>query len=116
MDLKIHIGARVKAARQRKGITQEQLAEAVDKAVETISNIERGAMLTGIDTLQRIAAALDAPMTYFFEGAGDERPISRARLEAELRLQAIGQHLPAKDLHLAIALLETLESYREETK
>lgn len=113
MDLKNHIGARVKAARQRKGLTQEQLAEAIDRAVETMSNIERGAMLTGLDTLQRIAVALDTPMTFFFEGVGDMPHLSRARLETELRLQAIAQRLPMRELHLAIALLETLESFDE---
>ncbi|MGF7174346.1 helix-turn-helix domain-containing protein [Azospirillum doebereinerae] len=114
MDIKNHIGARVKAARQRKGLTQEQLAEAVDKAVETISNIERGAMLTGIDTLQRIGTVLVVPMTYFFEGIEDIQHLSRARLEVELQLQAIGKRLPMRELYLAISLLEALEKFDRE--
>lgn len=114
MDLKNHIGAKVKAGRQRCGLTQEQLADAVGKAVETISNIERGALLTGIDTLQRIAGVLDVPMVYFFEGVDDAQPVSRVRLEAELQLQSIGRRLTAKDLRLAVALLRALEKDRAE--
>lgn len=64
--MKTHIGVRVKTARQSKSLTQEQLADAIGKAVETVSNIERGAMLTGIDTLRRIAQALEVPLAYFF--------------------------------------------------
>jgi transcriptional regulator with XRE-family HTH domain len=58
MDLKSHIGIRVRSARRRSGLTQERLAEVVAKTVETISNIERGHTLTGLGTLERIAKAL----------------------------------------------------------
>ncbi|MFP5514655.1 MAG: helix-turn-helix domain-containing protein [Alphaproteobacteria bacterium] len=113
MDLKNHIGAKVKAGRQRCGLTQEQLADAVGKAVETISNIERGALLTGIDTLQRIAGVLDVSMVYFFEGVSDDPSVSRVRLERELRLQSIAQRLSDRDLYLAISIIEVLQNHRE---
>ncbi|HLO75160.1 MAG TPA: helix-turn-helix transcriptional regulator [Magnetospirillum sp.] len=112
MDTKIHIGVRVKAARQARGLTQEQLADMVGKSVETVSNIERGAMLTGIDTLQRIARSLDVSISYFFEGADDARQVGRGRLEDEQRLMTLGQQLAPDDLRLALSLLETLLRHR----
>lgn len=114
MDMKNHIGVRVKTARQSKGLTQEQLAESIGKSVETVSNIERGAMLTGIETLQRIAQTLQVPIISFFEGSDDTRQVSRGRVEAECELQALGQRLSNEDLRLAVALLETLERSRTE--
>ena len=42
MNMKIMIGLQVRTVRNRKDLTQEQLAEAIDRTVETVSNIERG--------------------------------------------------------------------------
>ena len=112
MDMKTHIGVRVKTARQSKGLTQEQLADAIGKAVETVSNIERGAMLTGIDTLQRIAQALELPLAYFFEDAEDARQVGRARLEDEQQLAAMGRQLSHDDLRLALSLITALQQHR----
>lgn len=59
MDLK-SIGRRIKAAREKKGLTQEQLAEIVDLSPMHISVIERGVKPPKLDTFIRIANALDA--------------------------------------------------------
>ena len=108
MDLKIHIGLKVKSARQQKMLTQEGLAEAIGKAVETVSNIERGHALTGLDTLQKIAKIVDQPLGFFFQDSDDERRISRKRLEIEEQLQLLGRTLEDDGLSLAVALLETI--------
>ena len=83
MDLKSHIGIRMKSARRRAGLTQEQLSEAVDKAVETISNIERGHSVTGVETLEQIAKALGTPVSYFFEDFPHKRRITPRRAELQ---------------------------------
>ncbi len=108
MDMKTHIGLKVKSARQQKGLTQEELADAIGKATETVSNIERGHALTGLDTLQRIARVVDVPMTHFFEGIDENRNVSRVRLEREERLFALVKGLSDEDLSLSTALIETM--------
>ena len=50
MDTK-YIGRRIKAARERKGLTQEQLAEMVDLSPMHISVLERGAKPPKLETL-----------------------------------------------------------------
>lgn len=57
MDTK-YIGRRIKAARERKGLTQEQLAEMVDLSPMHISVLERGAKPPKLETLINIANAL----------------------------------------------------------
>jgi transcriptional regulator with XRE-family HTH domain len=86
MNLQAHIGMRVRSARRRAGLTQEQLAEAVRKATETISNVERGYSLTGLNTLERVAKAVGSPVSFFFEGYRPDRRITarRARLEQDV--------------------------------
>lgn len=71
-QLKHNIGQRVKSARLQRGLTQAELAEAIEKAFETISNIERGKTAPNFSTLSDIAEALDVPLRDFFDfGDGD---------------------------------------------
>ena len=49
------IGARIRAARQRKKMTQEHLAEAVDIGFYYIGEIERGEKLPSLSVFIKIA-------------------------------------------------------------
>ncbi len=57
-DLKKIIGKRIQTFRKQLGMTQEELAEKIDKTVETVSNIKRGLKLPGLLTLEEIRKAL----------------------------------------------------------
>ena len=113
MDLKKHIVLKVKAARQETGLSQEGLAAAIGKVTETVSNIERGFALTGLDTLQRISRVVGKPMVFFLQDIEDEREVSQRRLEAEEQLFRFGRALGDDDLMMAIALLETMVRKRK---
>lgn len=65
--LKAQFGARLKLLRTGKGLTQEQLADATDLTIESISNMERGIFGPRFDNLERIAAALDVKVQQLFE-------------------------------------------------
>ena len=52
------IGARIREARQRKKMTQEQLAEAVDIGFYYIGEIERGEKLPSLSVFVKIAEVL----------------------------------------------------------
>ena len=54
----IAIGARIRAARERVHLTQEQLAEIIDISPTHMSVIERGVKTPKLDTFVRIANAL----------------------------------------------------------
>lgn len=58
MDQKA-IGKRIKTAREKKGMTQEQLAELVNLSPMHVSVIERGNKLPRLETLINIANILD---------------------------------------------------------
>ena len=53
------IGIRIKVARFDKKISQEKLAEFADLNKNTIGSIERGEISPSIETLYKIATALD---------------------------------------------------------
>lgn len=58
MDLKA-VGQRIKAAREAKNLTQEELAALVNLSTTHVSVIERGLKATKLDTFVAIANALD---------------------------------------------------------
>lgn len=56
MDLKA-VGQRIKAAREAKNLTQEELAALVNLSTTHVSVIERGLKVTKLDTFVAIANA-----------------------------------------------------------
>ena len=60
--------------RQMRGLTQEALAEAIERSVETVSNIERGETSTRLSTAIRLAEALGVELVALF---GDPLPPKR---------------------------------------
>jgi len=63
----------VQAARTRKGITQQQLAELAGLARQSIISIEKGRFLPTIENALRIAEALDMPVKDLFWLSKDGR-------------------------------------------
>ncbi|WP_157961392.1 helix-turn-helix domain-containing protein [Microvirga flavescens] len=109
MDLKRHIGARVKSARRDAGLTQAGLAELLDRAVETISNIERGHALPGIDTLARIAALTEVAPVYFLEGLPEFHGESPRRAQQEAEANSLVRGLSDAELTLALRIIRAIK-------
>lgn len=61
------LGQRIKKLRKAKSLSQEDLAEAIDKSVDTVSNIERGKFSPRLDTSLDIASALDVEPFELFQ-------------------------------------------------
>lgn len=112
MDLKQYVGIRVRAARQKRQLTQERLGEMVGKTAESISNIERGHVLPPLDTLYSIAQHLDVPIGFFFEDMDRPGDIARNRMELELRFRGLVEELNDDELRLAVAMIEAIKAQR----
>ena len=73
--MKEEIGRRVRDARDKKGISQEKLAELVD-SLSSISRLETGRTMVSVEKLLRIADALnvgiDELLADFIQGAKPE--------------------------------------------
>lgn len=65
-DLNRQLGQRIKKLRQGKSLSQAELAEKIDKSVDTISNIERAQFLPRLETALSIADALDVKLHELF--------------------------------------------------
>jgi len=88
----VAIGARIKAARERAHLTQEQLAEIVDISSTHMSVIERGVKTPKLDTFVRIANALGVSADALLQDRVDHANDS---IIAELSVRI--SRLPQKD-------------------
>ena len=60
------IGAKMKACRQEKGLTLKQLSDMVDLSVGFLSQAERGLATIRLNSLYRLATALEVDVSFFF--------------------------------------------------
>jgi transcriptional regulator with XRE-family HTH domain len=69
----LRVARRIRERRQRIGMTQQRLARLIGVAFQQAHKYERGISRISAGRLYRIATALEAPITYFFEDE-DDRP------------------------------------------
>ena len=65
-------GKNLKALRENRGISQEELAESIGVEYQTISRIETGMYFTGYENLQKIAKALRVKVKDLFDFSDNE--------------------------------------------
>jgi len=66
MDIKRELGSKIKRLRQKKGITQEELAEKVNISTRTLSGIEIGENFMTAQTMEKIIECLDTTVEELF--------------------------------------------------
>lgn len=70
-----HVASRIRLCRLQKGISQEQLAEALGITFQQIQKYEKGANRISAGRLQEVSRALSTPITFFYsEGSQAEEP------------------------------------------
>jgi transcriptional regulator with XRE-family HTH domain len=70
-----HVGARIRERRILLGLTQQKLAEMIGVTYQQAHKYEHGINRLSAGRLYELAGALGVPITYFFEGVGDEKPL-----------------------------------------
>src|SRR5258708_3838299 len=62
------LGVRIREARERAGVSQEELASAVSKDQRAISDYENGRRKLSVTDLPAFARTFNVPVLYFYEG------------------------------------------------
>jgi len=63
------VGSRIRLRRVALGMSQEMLGEHVGVTFQQVQKYEKGINRVGASRLQRISEVLNAPISFFFEGA-----------------------------------------------
>ena len=64
----VYVGGRIKVRRKGLGMTQQDLAKALDLTFQQVQKYERGANRVSASKLYMISRTLDVPISYFFDG------------------------------------------------
>jgi transcriptional regulator with XRE-family HTH domain len=68
-----HVASRVLLRRQKAGLTQQMVAEALDVTFQQYQKYERAINRISAGTLYQLSLTLDVPVQYFFEGLSGRR-------------------------------------------
>ncbi len=74
------LGLRIRQARERRGISQEDFATAVSKDQRAISEYENGKRKLAVTDLPTFATVLEVPISFFFEEQGSVYDLDAAML------------------------------------
>ena len=66
MNIRLQVGKRIRDLRTKLGLTQAQLAEKIEIGDGAMSDIERGVFGPGMDSLPKIANALETSVSSLF--------------------------------------------------
>ncbi len=69
----VHVGRRVKARRTLIGMSQEELGKHVGLTFQQIQKYENGMNRIGAGRLWRFSLILGQPISWFFEGIGEQK-------------------------------------------
>ncbi|WP_426313810.1 helix-turn-helix domain-containing protein [Methylobacterium fujisawaense] len=106
-ELNRTIGLRVKRSREAAGLTQEKLAELIDRSKEAVSNIERGVSLPGLDTIQTICEVTNVPMNSIIDDTSE----SSANSDLRARLNATFSNLSDYNKQLIVAIADMMMAH-----
>ena len=112
-DLKEHLAAAFRAARLRKQLTQEALAEEVGVTTETISNSERAESLVSLPVFLKLAVALDLSISEIVDiPTVARRKLTGKRRRLENDLSQLSEQLVDGDLELLISIGRLIQTAR----
>lgn len=100
---KLTMGDRIKEARKKKGLTQEQLAERLDVSVEFVGQIERGLKLPSMNVFIKLIEALNVSADYLLRDS-----VSTGQLFGD---NAIGRKVEKLTPKQRIALEALIDTY-----
>ncbi len=72
----IHVGTRVRLRRKVMKMSQEKLGSQLGVTFQQVQKYERGANRVGASRLWRLSQVLDVPVSFFYEGLGENAPAS----------------------------------------
>ena len=106
-----NIGATIRSYRQQKGMSQGDIEKRTGLLRCYLSRVENGHTVPSLDTLAKIAQALDIPLAQFFAEDSLGREMSPLRLsEEEIRfltqIQRYSSRLSENDRKLLLAMVK----------
>lgn len=113
MELGKRIGRRLRELREQRGWTQAEFAELTSKAVETISNMERGKTVPGLLTLEQFAKRLGVGLEDLVRS---DTPDTEPSSQHAAVIMAAAKRLPENELELVAGFIGLLDKQRRRSR
>lgn len=101
---KLEVGDRIRLKRSLLGLTQDQLAEKIDRVPKYCADIERGSCGMSVETMLAFASVLNMSLDYLMLGVEEENS-SKHQDEVEAILDMLN-HCSPKKRQYALQLLK----------
>ena len=75
-EINIQIGNKIKAARERAGLTQQEFGELVSLGTKNVSDVERGVAGITVSTLKRICEKLSISSDFILFGDNEKNDVA----------------------------------------
>jgi transcriptional regulator with XRE-family HTH domain len=103
-----HVGERIRARRAELGLTQEQLAQALQVSYQQVQKYETGANRISAGRIFDIARKLRVDVSYFFEGlaledAGEQPPLEHGGRQRSA-IELVRKFAQIEDPHVRSAI------------
>lgn len=105
------IGGRIRAERRNQELTQEKLSEMAEISVSFLSHVERGGRVLSVETLAKLANALNLTVEYIISGEYNYQP---DMLPAEI-LKALSQ-MSSNQRKVFLSIMTTLAGHPDKWK
>lgn len=97
-EINIEIGARIKAEREKAGLTQERFSELIGLGTKSVSAFERGTVGISFVTLKKICQVLSVSSDSILFGSGCEAQNDVDELVSRLERLSPEEYAIAKDV------------------
>ena len=113
----IEMGKKIRLRRIEQGISQADLGEKLGVSFQQVQKYEKGVNRVGASRLQQIAAALDVPVTFFYDSDSKTREVeSLLFLDSAFSLRLLRAYSRIKSQAVQRQLVTLMEAIAEEGK
>jgi transcriptional regulator with XRE-family HTH domain len=114
----IEMGKKIRLRRVEQRISQSDLGEKLGVSFQQVQKYEKGVNRVGASRLQQIAAALDVPVTFFYDSDSKTREVeSLLFLDSAFSLRLLRAYSKIKDQALQrqmVSLMEVIADSEDE--
>ena len=110
MTIARELGERLRAYRTQRGWSQEEMAERADLHTTYIGQLERGEKNATIESISKVAAALDISLSKLFENIS----LASSEKDSPSRCYDLIQKQPLRDQKLLLDILDAVIAYKKQ--
>ena len=103
---RLAVGDRLRLKRTLLGLTQDQMAEKIDRATKYYADIERGSCGMSIETLLALSSTLDMSLDYIIMGPADTETETQKHTDETSAIIGLIETYPQQKRQYALDLLK----------